>query len=156
MTISRTLIEDDAAGRAASSSPLLHPSWSKNDHDRLDAIVHLHGLAAGIGFALRTMRAYRRCVLMTGKHSRKWHFASIYPFRERFIRSYCFHKHWLEVTLGPRCRAVMLMHDHQLETMVAMSKTMLTRPATAKAVAHLAAYSGQPKLIINPTTGDSI
>lgn len=55
---------------------------------RIAFLERRDGIDAAKDFAKRTMRQYRKCVLMNGRHGRKFHFASYGEYRRKFIESY--------------------------------------------------------------------
>lgn len=55
---------------------------------RVDFVLRRDGEAKAREFAIRTLRIYRRCVLMNGRRGRKFHHASLTEFRSGFIESY--------------------------------------------------------------------
>jgi hypothetical protein len=62
------------------------------ESERIDFLIRRDGHEKAREFAVRTLRAYRKCLLMTGNGGRKFHHASLPQYRRSFVESYLYLK----------------------------------------------------------------
>lgn len=65
---------------------------------RLRLLITRDSYESATTWALRTLRAYRRCLLSDGREGRAFHFASLSPHYERFLGSYMVMKAFVEIS----------------------------------------------------------